>query len=157
MVEINPDRMDLDSITDSIINNSILLSIKSVYAKDIYAGTKKYEYRKRVYTNNNNNKNIQYIILYETSPVSKVTGMVSIWGILQGTAKDIWDTTCVYSGIEYDKYMKYFNNDLSTKAYAYVLGSVAKYTNPYTLEEFSEMLGLNKVLKAPQSFVYIRD
>lgn len=154
MVEINPDRMDLDSFTDSIINNSILLSIKPVYAKAIYDGTKKYEYRKRVYTNN---KNIQNIIIYETSPISKITGMVSIWGILESTAKDMWDVTKDYSGIEYDKYMKYFNNDLSYKAYAYVLGSVAKYKNPYSLEEFSEMLGLDKVLKAPQSFIYIRD
>ena len=54
---------------------AILLSIKPEYVDRILAGTKKYEYRKRLARSNSS-----VLLVYSTSPVMKVVAKVEILG-----------------------------------------------------------------------------
>ena len=55
---------------------AILLSIKPEYVDRILAGTKKYEYRKRLARSNSS-----VLLVYSTSPVMKVVAKVEYWGL----------------------------------------------------------------------------
>ena len=57
---------------------AVLLSIKPEFAKKIFAGTKKFEFRKSIFKYQNINK----IIVYASSPVKKVIGEFLIDKIL---------------------------------------------------------------------------
>ena len=74
----------------------VLLSIKPQYAERIFAGKKKYEYRKSVFKRDD----IDTIVVYVTKPVGKVIGEFKIDEILEDTPNVIWKKTKSYSGIE---------------------------------------------------------
>ena len=57
---------------------TVLLSIKPEFAEKIFDGTKKFEFRKTIFKNNN----VQKVIVYASSPVQKVIGEFSIEDIL---------------------------------------------------------------------------
>lgn len=57
----------------------VLLSIKPEYAQKIFAGEKKYEYRKRIFKRND----VDMIVVYVTKPVGKVVGEFEIAEILE--------------------------------------------------------------------------
>ena len=123
--------------------STILLPIKPEYAYKILSGEKKYEYRKRIAVHD-----ITRIVIYASSPVSKIIGEVSVSGNLKDTPKKLWDKTKEHSGISIEKYNKYFYD--KEVAYAYCLKRAITYQNSRTLEEF----GLNYV---PQSFAYLKE
>lgn len=123
--------------------STILLPIKPEYAYKILSGEKKYEYRKRIAAHD-----VTRIVIYASSPVSKIIGEVSVSGNLKDTPQKLWDRTKEYSGISIEKYNKYFYD--KEVAYAYCLKRATKYRNSKTLEEF----GLNYV---PQSFAYLKE
>ena len=120
---------------------SILLSIKPEYVQRIFAGTKQYEYRKRL-----PRENFDKIFVYATYPIMKVVGEVSFIGLLSGSPTAIWEQTKELSGISRAKYREYFRGcDI---AYAFHLGEVTKYESPKLLSDFG-------ISSPPQSFVYI--
>ena len=120
-----------------------LFSIKPEYVERIFSGEKKYEYRTTVCK-----KNISKIIIYETSPVSKIVGEVSVLNILKDSPEKIWNLTFKNAGIEKPKFMKYFKNH--EFAYAYALSNPIKYGRPIPLSDMN-------ISSAPQSYLYIAD
>lgn len=120
---------------------TILLSIKPEYSKNIFNGTKKYEFRKKLAK-----KNIDKIIVYSSSPDKMVIGEVEVLGTLSLKPSLLWEMTKREAGISRIKYGEYFKN--CKNAYAYILGEYIEYNEPKTLSEFG-------VFCAPQSFVYI--
>lgn len=121
--------------------SKILLSIKPKYAEKIFAGTKKYEYRKRIAS-----KCVSTILVYETSPTCMVVGEVKVVGMLSSSPSAVWEETKKSAGISREKYRKYFKG--CKQSFAYCLGDFIKYEQPIALFE----LGVNK---APQSFIYL--
>lgn len=121
--------------------NSILLSIHPKYVENILCGAKKFEYRKRLVSNN-----IEYIYIYSTSPVMKVVARVKVTDVLQASPTALWEKTKTAFGISLQAYSEYFEGCKST--YAYELGDIQVYETPKYLHNF----GVNT---APQSFVYI--
>lgn len=121
---------------------TVLLSIKPEFAEKIFDGTKKYEFRKSIFKNND----VQKIIVYASSPVQKVIGEFSIADILNDDVEIIWKETALYSGITHDFYMSYFAN--KEKAYAIKIGKATRYKRARNLSEYN----LNY---APQSFAYL--
>ena len=120
---------------------TILLPIKPEYANKIIKRTKLYEYRKTVCK-----RKIDKIVIYSTSPVKKIIAEVEVKEIISNSPQELWNDTKNYSGIQKEKYLKYFEN--KDIAFAYKLGKVTVYNIPKTLEE----IGINYF---PQSYVYL--
>lgn len=120
---------------------SIVLSINPEYVERIFAGSKKYEFRKRLA-----NRTVDKILMYSTAPIMKVVGEVQIVKTISASPTSLWEYTKNFAGISRDKYRKYFKG--CKVAYAYQLGQVTRYNPPKELSEFNIKL-------PPQSFLYL--
>ncbi len=124
-------------------NNScrIILSINPEYVEKIISGKKKYEYRTKAAK-----KDVDKIIIYETTPVKKVVAEAEILDVLIMKPNELWELTKAQAGTTKSFFMSYFKG--KKVAYAYKLGKVRVYRRPMELSAF----GLKS---APQSFVYL--
>lgn len=119
-----------------------IFAIKPKYVEKIFSGEKRFEFRTTVCK-----QQINKMIIYETSPVSKIMGEVSVSKILKDTPENIWQNTKEYAGIDYDSFMNYFKD--RKFAFAYVLENPIKYENPKFLSEYN-------IKAVPQSFIYLK-
>ena len=120
---------------------TVLMSIKPEYVSNILSGNKKYEFRK-----NACKRTIEKMLIYSTSPISKVVGEARIEKVYIDTPTNIWQLTNKYAGINKEAYEHYYEGRNS--AVAYKLSDVIRYDVPRRLEEY----GLKN---APQSYYYI--
>lgn len=121
----------------------IILSIKPKYVKAIFSGNKIFEYRKTIFK-----QSVDTVIIYASSPVSKIVGEFAITDVLSETPERLWELTALHSGIEKSFYDNYFvDKDI---AYAIKIGGVKKYDKPLKLAK------LVPNAKPPQSFMYLR-
>ena len=111
---------------------AILLSIKPEYVDRILAGTKKYEYRKRLARSDSS-----VLLVYSTSPVMKVVAKVEILGTICAAPSTLWEQTKSNAGISRKKYREYFH------------GCKTEIFDPPR-----DLLDYNITL-APQSFSYV--
>ncbi|EGQ9919642.1 ASCH domain-containing protein [Vibrio parahaemolyticus] len=121
----------------------VLLSIKPEFVERIFAGEKKFEYRKAIFRRSG----VEKVIIYSTLPEGKVVGEFSIDKILTDTPQKIWSQTQTKSGINKEFFDDYF--DGRTEAHAIKIGNVRKYINPFKLADMKEKVS------APQSFKYL--
>jgi predicted transcriptional regulator len=120
----------------------VLLSIKPKYADLIFDGTKKFEFRRTIFKN----ENIKTVIVYASSPVRKVIGEFEIETILNNDLAILWKQTKDYAGIDKAYFFEYFIN--KEKGYAIKIKKAKKYRNPLCLKEDFNLL-------PPQSFLYL--
>lgn len=130
--------------SNRISKEYILMSIKPHYADLIYTERKRFEYRKRA------PKLVDLpILLYETAPVQKVTGIIADWSTLQASPEAVWTYSKTYSGLTADRFFGYYEE--CDKAVAIRIHSVVPFRDSI------ELAALNSELKRPpQSFCYIR-
>jgi len=121
----------------------VLLSIKPKFAKEIFSGHKKYEYRKVIFKR----REIKTVVLYATMPVGKIVGEFEIDSILEETPLEIWNKTKDYSGITEDFFFSYYKG--KDKSFAIKIKSFVQYRIPVC------PYSLFPNFKAPQSFQYI--
>ena len=121
--------------------DTILLSIKPIYAQRIFKGEKLFEFRKRLCR-----KGISKIIFYVTAPVCKILGEAEIENILADTPSNLYEKTKHAAGIEKELFDFYFQN--SSIGYAYQLKNILEYHTPKNLSDYH-------IKHAPQSFVYL--
>jgi predicted transcriptional regulator len=121
----------------------ILLSIKPEYVKLILDGSKKYEFRRRLAR-----EPVDSIVIYSSSPQMAVVGEVEVIHSIAMSPSALWEFTKKEAGISRAKFRRYFKD--CKKAYGYKLGNVTVYEPPKALEDL-------KVLKAPQSFIYLAE
>lgn len=120
----------------------VILPIRPKYVEEILNGTKKYEYRKKVFKN----KNVKQILIYSTSPIKKVVAEVELLGTIIDSPKNIWEKTSAYSGIDLESFENYYlNKDI---AVAYELGQVKVFKTSHNLEDYG-------IKYSPQSYVYV--
>ncbi len=122
--------------------NTIILSIHPIFADQIMQGTKQFEFRTRVA-----NMRVDRIVVYATAPESQVIGEVLVEETICQSPIDLWERTSSLAGISQQRFFEYFKN--RNRAYAYVLYSPRRYTEPRPLGDFG-------LTSAPQSFAYIR-
>lgn len=127
------------------MQTSVLLSIKPEFVELIFTGSKRYEFRRKIFAN----RNIKRVVVYATSPVGKVVGEFEITAIIESEISELWERTKHFSGIQKVRFDKYFS-DL-TKGYALEIGKVKKYNYPLELETSFN------VKRAPQFFIYLDD
>lgn len=119
----------------------MLLSIRPEFVKKIFDGTKVFEYRKTCCK-----RDINTILIYETSPTMKVVGEARIEFIFFNSPEKVWKETHKGSGLTKEFFDSYFRG--KDTAVAYKLSNVIKYDNAVPLSEFG-------IARAPQSFCYI--
>ena len=120
----------------------VLLSIKPEFVEKIFAGTKKYEFRKALFKRTDVTK----VIIYASSPVKRVVGEFTIESILSDDVNTIWEQTKKESGITKDFYNSYFGK--KRRANAIKIGHLTKYEKARFLSDYN-------INQAPQSFCYI--
>ena len=70
----------------------VLLSIKPEFVEKIFAGTKKYEFRKSLFKKSG----VKYVVIYASAPIKRVVGEFEIDNILSDDVDVIWDRTKVF-------------------------------------------------------------
>lgn len=121
----------------------VLLSIRPHFAERIFNGTKRYEYRRTIFSR----QDIQKIIVYASSPIKKIIGEFHIAEIILDKPEILWRKTCDFAGINREYFFKYFAG--KDKGYAINIKSTKKYEAPI------DPWDLLKGFTPPQSFRYI--
>ena len=121
----------------------VLMSIKPKFVERIFAGTKTFELRKKLFK-----KTIDTIVIYSSSPKKKVVGEIIIDRIISSTPKLLWKSHKSNLGISEKEYFEYYKN--SKVAYAIQIKKVIKYKKELELKDFG-------IEKAPQSYQYINE
>jgi predicted transcriptional regulator len=121
----------------------VLLSIKPEFAFKIFAGEKKFEFRKVIFKN----PNVKTVIVYASLPVQQVIGEFEIDDILSSSPSAIWKLTKKYSGISEIFFHEYFAN--RSIAHAIKIKKTKKYKTPLYLKEDFNVL-------PPQSYLYLK-
>ena len=135
------------------MSKAILLSIHPKWAKKIYSGEKKIEWRKDL------PKSIEKgtkVYIYETAPVRRVTGRFTYIGFVNVDAKNLdlsyeytYDSICVKGGcVEPKDLLKYQGRAASILGWK--IYSFEKFSEPKTLDEFG-------IARAPQSWRYVEE
>lgn len=92
-----------------------LISIKPIYADKIRNGSKKWEFRKQGV------KDFEYIYLYETKPVGRITIKLKISEVIKDNPYKIWKITQKESGLTKEEFFNYFKD--KNTGYAYKIDS----------------------------------
>jgi predicted transcriptional regulator len=119
----------------------VVLSIKPEFANKIFDGTKRFEFRKAIFKNDN----IKSVLVYSSSPVQKVIGEFQIGQIIKHDLETLWDLTKEFSGISEEYFYEYFAD--KEQGYAIQIKKKTKFKVPKCLREDYNLL-------PPQSFAY---
>jgi len=122
----------------------VLLSIKPEFASRIFDGSKKYEYRRIIFKN----QEVSRVIVYASNPIKLIIGEFEIEDILHGEPQLLWAKTKNHAGVSEKKFFEYFTN--KSKGYAIKVKTTRIYEDPLPLNHFM-------VSSPPQSFMYIED
>jgi predicted transcriptional regulator len=121
----------------------VILSIKPEFANKIFAGKKKFEFRRSIFKN----KDIKKIIVYASSPVSKLIGEFEVGSIFHLDLEPLWDLTKEFSGITEEYYYEYFLG--KENGFALEVTSAKLYAQKLCIKETYGVL-------PPQSFLYVK-
>lgn len=119
----------------------VIFSLKPAWAEKILSGEKKVEFRKSVCT-----ESVDRILLYETSPVRKITGEVCVDVIVSGTPEEVWEKLGEKAAMTKREYDRYYRK--KDRAVAYCLSHPVRYERQRNLEEYG-------ISSTPRSFVYV--
>ena len=120
----------------------VLLSIKPEFVEKIFAGTKKYEFRKSLFKRSD----VKYVVIYASAPIKRVVGEFEIDDIVSDDVNIVWELTRKHSGITKAFYNSYFKNRKTANAIR--IGHLTKYEETRPLSDYH-------IRQAPQSFCYI--
>ena len=121
----------------------VLLSIKPEFANLIFEGSKRFEFRKSIFKNND----IKTVVVYASSPVQKVIGEFEIEHIISDDLDSLWAKTKKFAGISRAYFDEYFVD--KEIGFAIKIKKTKKYRNPLCLKKDLGLL-------PPQSFLYLR-
>lgn len=120
----------------------VILSIKPEFALKIFNGKKRYEFRKSIFKR----EGIKKIIVYASSPISKVIGEFEIAEIIYDDLERLWEETNRYAGIDEDYFYQYFAE--RETGYAIRIQNAKLYEDKLCIRQH---FGVTP----PQSFVYV--
>ena len=123
----------------------VLLSIKPKYVEKILCGTKKYEFRKIIFKN----EDIREIVIYSSSPMKKIVGTCAIGSVIEDRPSVLWEMLKEGSGLYEEEFFSYF--DGKERGYAIEIEDINKFERPVDPWKFEADF------IPPQSFQYISD
>lgn len=124
----------------------VLLSIKPKYANSILNGSKRFEFRKKIFKK----QDVKSVVLYATQPVGKVVGEFKVKSVLKASPQELWQQTNKHAGISKKDYYSYFAG--CATAYAIVISNPKEYRCMLDLDDLKDV-----VSRPPQSFMYLRN
>ena len=123
----------------------VLLSIKPKYVDKILLGSKKYEFRKIRFRD----EEVREIVIYSSSPMKKIVGTCEIGSVIEDSPLILWEMFRDGSGLCEEEFFSYFEG--KERGYAIEIEQINKFKNPVDPWEFEESF------IPPQSFHYITD
>lgn len=121
---------------------NVILSIKPIYAEAIMAGTKKVEFRKKIFK-----REVEKIFIYSSMPKKMIIGYFTILEVIEDTPSNIWKEFKDVGGISEKDFFEYYKN--TEKGFSIKIDKVVKFKEEIEPEEFIEEFC------APQSYIYI--
>lgn len=125
------------------MRTSVLLSIKPEFADKIFAGLKRFEFRRVLFKAST----VSRVVVYASTPIKKVVGEFEVEEILAHGKQELWNLTKAHAGIEKEFFDAYFGN--RCRAYAIKIKCVRKYPKPVALYRVC------RSKRPPQSFMYL--
>lgn len=129
------------------MSDSILLSIKPRFVKQIFEGVKTYELRRSL-----PKKEFNKVYVYSSSPTKKVVGYFTVKNIIRGMDKNLFwkrstnDCMLKFTGVTKQEYNNYFEG--KEKMNAIHIDKLVLFDKPKDIKDF----GVNCV---PQNFLYL--
>lgn len=123
---------------------SVILSIKPIYAQAIIAGTKKVEFRKKIFK-----REVEKIFIYSSMPKKMIVGYFTISEIIEDTPTNLWKKFNKVGGISEKDFFEYYKN--VEKGFSIKIDKVVKFEEEIEPSEFIEEFC------APQSYIYIEE
>jgi len=120
----------------------VLLSIKPEFASKIFDGSKRYEYRRAIFKN----QDVNIVVVYVSDPIKRIIGEFEIEDILYGEPQLLWLRTKNHGGISKERFFEYFSD--KSNGYAIKVKTTTLYDDPLLLNSFM-------VSSPPQSFMYL--
>jgi predicted transcriptional regulator len=120
----------------------VLLSIHPEYAEAILGGHKGYEFRRVLFK-----EDVREVVVYATSPVSRVVGRFTIEDIYEDEPAKVWARTKTLAGVTKEMFDLYFKD--RAKAFAIKVCDPVRFVHAQPLSKY---LSSNT---PPQSFCYI--
>ncbi len=124
------------------ISTNVILSIKPKYAQAIISGTKKVEFRKKIFK-----RPVDKVYIYSSSPSKKLIGFFTFIEVVEDNPKELWNKFQQVGGIDKADFFDYFRD--SERGYAIVIDTVEKFKKGIDPIDFFENFC------APQSYIYI--
>lgn len=120
----------------------VLMSIHPVYAAGILSGRKQVEFRRTRLL-----RPVSHVLLYETSPVGRLTGLFEVDGIEEGDPDVVWQRYAGVAGLDRAAFDAYFSG---------VQRAVAlRVRNPRRLSSPLPLSALAPDVRPPQSLQYV--
>jgi predicted transcriptional regulator len=121
-----------------------LFSIHPTYANAILDGTKQVEFRRTGLP-----EDVTHVVIYATSPVQRVVGVFEVAGVESLEPTSAWSRYQSVGGIDAEAFNRYYEG--SSTAH------VIKVRNPRRLTAPLPLADIDRDLRPPQSFQYLRD
>lgn len=122
---------------------NLILSIRPQFAQMILDGSKRYEYRKRVFKRTD----IDRVYIYASKPICRIVGYFTIDHVIEDSPSHMWQMTYRGGGISKEYFDAYFKGN--HKAHAIKIGVAVKLDTPVDPKE------VIKDFHAPQNFMYV--
>ena len=121
-----------------------MLSIRPEFTDAIHSGSKRYEYRRKIFSYKS-----EEVLIYCTSPVKRIVSKFKIANILCMSVDELWEVTGEFGGIDERRFRNYFSG--LECGYAIEIDELEIYAEPVdprlVFEKFSP----------PQSFIYVNE
>jgi len=121
----------------------VLISIKPQFVDKILSGHKLVEFRKFF------PEKVSFVVIYSTSPIQKIVGMLRVKEVLKLPVSELWGNYGHVGGVAREDFFYYFKN--KDIAYGVVIDKVWK------AEPFLDPKLLLRKFTPPQSFIYLSE
>lgn len=118
------------------------MSIHPEYANAIFDGRKGFEFRRVLFK-----EDVREVVVYATSPVSRVIGKFEIEDIYTDSPNELWEKTENLAGVTKEMFDNYFRD--RAKAFA------IKVLNPVRFSKSQPLSNYVPSNTPPQSFCYV--
>ena len=127
---------------DTLTN--VILSIKPVYANAIMAGTKKVEFRKKIFK-----RAVDKVFVYSSSPEKMIIGYFTIGEVVKDSPERLWEQFNKIGGIDQNDFFEYYKN--SESGFSIGVKNYEKFEKAVDPKDFFEKFS------APQSYIYLEE
>ena len=121
----------------------VLLSIRPAHVANILEGTKRFEFRRKLFTR----RDVESVLIYATMPVGRLVAEFTIDEILEDSPDRLWERTHQASGISRAYYDAYFEG--RETAYALGIGELTIFDEPIAPQDMISNF------TPPQSYRYV--